>query len=66
MPKPEALEAIVAFVTSEELDLLSKQELEEYVPGFQAPMRLQEFLTQDCDLEASYFSISLAGPASVP
>jgi hypothetical protein len=49
-PKPAALEGIVAFLTHEELNLLSEDELEEYMPGFQAPQRLNEFLRDNSDL----------------
>ena len=44
LPQPAAIEAIVAFVTDEELNLLTREELEEYRPDFQAPLRLLEYL----------------------
>jgi hypothetical protein len=44
VPQPSAIEAIVEFVTHEELNLLSEDELNEYVPDFQAHQRLLEYL----------------------
>ncbi len=43
VPKPDVLEAIVNFVTHEELDLLNEDELEEHIPGAQAALRLLEY-----------------------
>ncbi len=48
-PQPKALEAIVAFVTHEGLDLLSEEELREFTPGVQAPLRLLEYMREDCE-----------------
>ncbi len=44
LPKPAALEAIVAFVTHEELNLLTVDELNGYVPQFQSLLRWLEYL----------------------
>ena len=44
LPQPAAIEAIVAFVTDEELNLLTKEELKEYAPQYQTHLRLLEFL----------------------
>jgi hypothetical protein len=46
VPKPETLAAMVHFLTHEDIDLLSKNELAEYVPSLQAPLRLLEFLDE--------------------
>jgi len=43
-PMSTALEAIVAFVTHEELNLLNEDELRENIPSFQASLRLLEYL----------------------
>jgi len=44
LPKPDAIKAIVAFVTHKQLNLLTKDELKENMPGFQAFLRLREYL----------------------
>lgn len=49
VPKDQSLEGIMKFVTDEDLELLSKDELNEYSPGFQAPLRLLEYLSQELD-----------------
>ena len=48
-PKPAALKAILAFVTHEDLNLLTEDEIQNYNPGFQAPLRLLEYLKQKFD-----------------
>ena len=48
-PKDASLTAIVKFVTHEDIDLLNKDELKEFLPNRQAPMRLLEYLDQDFD-----------------
>lgn len=50
-PKGQRLESIVSFVTNEELDLLSRDELNEFMPSHQAAGRLLEYLKQDFDQE---------------
>jgi hypothetical protein len=49
-PQPEALEAVIEFVTDPDLALLSPEELEEYVPPWQAPLRLLEYLDDGTDI----------------
>ena len=51
LPQPAAVEAIVAFVTHEELNLLTMEELQEYRPGFQACLRMREYLVDDFQKE---------------
>lgn len=43
------LDAIRDFVTHEDIDLLSMDEINESIPGYQAPMRLLDYLDQDFD-----------------
>ena len=47
VPKPARLEAIVKFVTHEELELLSAEELETQRPNFQAPYKLLDYLDSE-------------------
>jgi len=49
--QPAALEAAIKFAMHEELNLLSEDELNEFVPSYQAPMRLLEYLDQNFDKE---------------
>jgi len=51
LPQPAAIEGIVAFVTDEELNLLTMEELQEYRPGFQACLRMLEYLEDDSQKE---------------
>ena len=60
-PKPDALSAIVEFVTHEELSLLTEEELEEFKPPWQAPLRMLEYLSHQCDLQASVNGLKLRG-----
>lgn len=48
---PVWLDAIVKFVTAENRNLLGQNELNEYAPAEQAPLRLLEYLDQDFDGE---------------
>lgn len=48
-PKNAALDAIIAFVTHEDHNLLTKDEFKEHRPGFQASLRLLEYLKQKYD-----------------
>lgn len=48
-PKASTVEGIVRFLTSEDRDLLSFDELNEFTPGYQAPLRLLEYLELDFD-----------------
>ena len=50
LPKPEALKAVIEFVTDEELSLLTLDEFEEYLPPWQAPLRLLEYLDDGTDI----------------
>lgn len=43
VPKTESIDAIVSFLTHEDIDLLSQDEFKEFVPGVQAPLRLLEY-----------------------
>ena len=61
VPKPEALEAIISFLTHEDLQLLSEDELAEYMPGYQAPLRLIEYFVQDCDTAMTFNVAGLQG-----
>ena len=45
-PKDDALDAIVQFALDEDNHLLSNDELNEYAPARQAPLRLLEYLDQ--------------------
>lgn len=49
VPQASSLKAIYEFVTDEEINLLRKEELEEYKPDYQAPLRLLEYLDQRPD-----------------
>jgi len=49
LPQPAALEAIVTFVTSKYSNLLSRNDLKEEIPGFQAFLRLLEYLDDGSD-----------------
>lgn len=60
-PQDEALEGIIAFLTHEDLQLLSDDELAEYMPGYQAPLRLLEYLVQDCDTPMTLDAIKVHG-----
>lgn len=51
VPKGARIEAIVRFVTHEDLNLLSEDELKEFMPQYQAPLRLLEYLDQAFDTE---------------
>ena len=51
LPQPAAIEGIVAFVTDEELNLLTMEELHEYRPDFQAPLRLFGYLEHNFDAD---------------
>ncbi|MEW8524850.1 MAG: hypothetical protein AB2552_17520 [Candidatus Thiodiazotropha endolucinida] len=51
VPQQESLDGIVRFLTDEHTNLLSEDELKEYAPHYQAPMRLLEYLAQDFDRE---------------
>lgn len=51
IPNDEALDAIVQFALSPENALLSEEELNEYVPEYQAPIRLLEYLDEHTDAE---------------
>jgi hypothetical protein len=62
-PQTASLDAIVAFATDEDNDLLSEKELEEFAPPRQAAMRLLEYLDQALErtlppatLEGTYWS----------
>ena len=46
VPQPERLAAFAEFLTHEDINLLSQNELDEYVPSFQAPLRLLEYLDE--------------------
>ena len=46
-PEDPSLAAIAKFLTHEDIDLLSEDELAEYVPPLQAPLRLLEFLDRE-------------------
>ena len=48
-PRDAKLTAIVEFITHEDIALLSKDELKEFSPEHQAPLRLLEYLDQDFD-----------------
>jgi len=48
---PEWLAAIIKFVTDEDQNLLRPNEMQEYAPAEQAPLRLLEYLDQDFDGE---------------
>ncbi|MCU7837966.1 MAG: hypothetical protein KZQ94_01140 [Candidatus Thiodiazotropha sp. (ex Troendleina suluensis)] len=61
VPKPEALEGIVALLTHEEVKVLNEDELSEYAPGFQAPLRLIEYLAEDCDTPMTFEARTLEG-----
>ncbi|MEW8462638.1 MAG: hypothetical protein AB2653_20220 [Candidatus Thiodiazotropha endolucinida] len=61
VPKPEALEGIVGLLTHEEVQVLSEDELFEYAPGFQAPLRLIEYLAEDCDTPMTFDAATLEG-----
>ncbi|MCW8966047.1 MAG: hypothetical protein OQK82_05085 [Candidatus Pacearchaeota archaeon] len=50
-PRDAKLTAIVQFCTHEDVDLLNEDELEEFLPAHQAPLRLLEYLDQDFDAE---------------
>ncbi len=50
-PKSDAMVAIVAFVIHEDLNLLTEDELNEYLPACQAPLRLLEYLEQAFDTQ---------------
>lgn len=50
VPQPDALGAIIAFLTHEEIALLTPEELREHAPGPQAVLRLAEFLAEGCDM----------------
>jgi len=51
VPQDESLAAIYNFVTNDTLKLLSKEELDEYEPNRQAPLRLLEYLDYSPDAE---------------
>jgi hypothetical protein len=61
VPKPEALEGIVGLLMHEEVQVLSEDELSEYAPGFQAPLRLIEYLAEDCDTPVTFEARTLEG-----
>ena len=61
VPKTEALEGIIGFLTHEDLKLLSEDELAEYMPAYQAPLRLIEYFVQDCDMAMSFDVTRLQG-----
>ena len=61
LPQPAAIEGIVAFVTDEELNLLTLEELQEYRPAFQAPLRLLEYLKHNYDVDCSIPQDALEG-----
>ena len=46
VPKDESLAAITGFLSHEDVDLLSDEELHQFVPSYQAPLRLLEFLDE--------------------
>jgi hypothetical protein len=53
-PKPPLMAAIIAFVTDENVGLLDEKELSEFsnfMPSWQAPVRLIEYLEQNFDTE---------------
>ena len=64
-PEPKNVDAIIRFVTHEDYRLLSKDELQEYVPEWQAPVRLLEYLDNKLDAERqsppSYLEGTYAG-----
>ena len=61
VPQPDALQAIIAFVTNIELNLLSLDELEENMPGPQAALRLSEFMYKDNGLPRTDDLLNLTG-----
>ncbi len=61
VPQPDAMQAIVAFVTHEELDLLTLHELTEHMPGYQAVLRFAEYLAQDSEMRPLVTAFDLCG-----
>lgn len=61
VPKPEALEAIVAFLTHEDVQLLTESDLHEHTTAIQAPLRLTEYLKRRSDKEPRQPLESLEG-----
>lgn len=51
VPQDKSIEGIVSFATNEDLYLISEDELAEYTPQHQAPLRLLEYLDQELDAE---------------
>ena len=49
VPVSKSLNAIIEFLVHEEINLLSKEEIQGYVPAVQAPLRLLEYLDQKFD-----------------
>lgn len=47
----EWITAVAQFATGEDNGLLSREELDEHAPGYQAPMRLLEYLDESADAE---------------
>lgn len=60
-PKPAALKAIIAFVTHEDLNLLTEDEMQENMPGPQAGLRLTEYFSDECDHKRSISAKELEG-----
>ena len=65
IPEDPSLAAIAKFLTHEDIDLLSEQELGEYVPTVQAPLRLLEFLDPQPGAERILPPAELAGTYEV-
>lgn len=51
VPQEKSIEGIASFVVHEDLNLLTEDELEEFTPNRQAPLRLLEYLDQQFDQE---------------